>query len=470
MEADEVAMRLTSTKMGFPVAPALSEGDIARLMNMRGEPAQFPPEFEFSPANGAPLAPGKASAAVWIAPNGARAVAAAVISEAAGLKQTYRNIPGERLREHDADSLADCEMVLPPPGTYEFFSGTFGTVSAALLALDISKGMLFGWLPASGQWQPLQGIDGRLLSESNLPHRAWRAEMAVGFNSKLFLPTEHGLARVVPDLPSLQCQIDYVGNAPVVGAPIAFDNRVWAPIQHPDGVVQFVSVDAAGQAGPPLTIPGGLTLGEVSAPCAYSRIAIWPCTGGQLRLQKMTDGSVAASFSEWDTGVVPQFEFGSVHLSRSGALWQLCFDSRIDSYIYTRLGVQQTEQVSALAPRLCSGTINYRFASKQKADPWLEPEHGDDGLANTAVWPLLELGQRAGVLALKMDCNAALANLLHSSDRVRAQLMYDDDDSVITFHTLAVSKPWELRVFLHDDHLWAYHPSLQRMLGWDVQA
>jgi hypothetical protein len=86
------------------------------------------------------------------------------------------------------------------------------------------------------------------------------------------------------------------------------------------------------------------------------------------------------------------------------------------------------------------------------------------------VMPLLELGQRAGVLALKMDCNAALTKLLHSPDRVRAQLIYDDDDSVIVFHTIAVSKPWELRLFLHDDHLWAYHPSLQRMLGWDVQA
>lgn len=474
--AGDGGVRLHRTQMGYPVAPSMSSADIADVMKMRnadGSASLFPPEFAFSPFDGASLLPNAGTGAMWVAPNGARPTTERANPEAVGLKRTRLSVPLERLREHDADSLPDCELPLPPPGTYEFFSGTFGTVDPVLIALDTSKGMLFGWLPASCQWQAFHGVDSHLLSESALPHRAWRAEMAVAFHSRVFLPTEHGLACVVPDLPSLQCKIHYVGNAPVVGAPIHFDGRVWAPIQHTGGVVQFVGVDAssaAGAAGPPLTIAGAIALGEVGSPTAYLRMAVWPCTGGQLRLQKMTDGSVAASFLPWAHGVAPQFEFGSTYLSRAGVLWQLCFDSNIDSYTYVRLGAQHGEQATVLTPRMCSGTINYRFAAKLKSDPWVDPEHGDDGAANTVVMPLLEVGEKGAVLALRMASTASLTDLLHSAERMRAQLVFDDDNSEIVFHTIAVRKPWELRLFLHDHHLWAYHPGMPRILGWDVQA
>lgn len=473
MTAEKGEVRLARTTLGYSVAPSLSAADIVEVMGMRrtgGASTAFPPEFNYSPFDGAVLAPNDASGAIWVAPNGARPVTEAAVPEAVGLKRTPLSVPVECLREHHADSQADYEMLLPPPGTYEFFSGTFGTIDSVLLALDTSKGTMFCWLPASQQWQALHGVGTRLLSESNLPPHAWRAEMAVAFNSRLFVPTDHGLAILVPDFPSLQCKIDYVGNAPVVGAPIAFDGRVWAPIQHEDSTVQFVFADASGVAGPPMRVPGQWTLGEVGSPIAYGRIAVWPCDAGQLRLQKMTDGSVASSFSPWPDGIVPHFEFGSVHMSRSGALWQLCFDSRADSYVYVRLGVQEVEQVAALSPRICSGTVNYRFAAKLKTDPWIEPEHGDDGAANTVVVPLLEVGDRGAVLALRIDSKSALSSLLNSSDRMRAQLVFDDENNEIVFHTIAVSKPWELRLFLHNDCLWAYHPGMQRILGWDVKA
>ncbi len=470
--ANEGDVRLNRTVMGNAVAPALSSADIAAVMNMRhahGAPTLFPPDFSYSPFDGAALATPRAPCASWVAPSGASPIPDSGMPEAVGLKRTRLSVPVDRLRRHDADSQADIELPLPPPGEYEFFSGTFGTVDTVLLALDTGKGALFGWLPASQKWQPLRGVGARLLSESTLPVRAWRAEMATAFNSRIYIPTEHGLAMIVPDFPALQCQIDYIGNAPVVGAPVAFDHRVWAPIQHEDGVVQFVFADADGVAGPPLRVDGRWALGDMGPPCAYGRIAVWPCTAGQLRLQKMMDGSVAATFLAWPAGVVPHFEFGCAHMSRSGSLWQLCFDSSVDSYVYVRLGVNEVEQVAALSPRICSGTINYRFATKLKTDPWVEPEHGDDGAASTVVVPLLELGERSAVLGLRIDSKSALSTLLNSPERMRAQLVFDDENNDIVFHTIAVAKPWDLRLFLHNHHLWAYHPGMQRILGWDVQ-
>jgi len=198
-------------------------------------------------------------------------------------------------------------------------------------------------------------------------------------------------------------------------------------------------------------------------------MAVWPCAKGQIRLQIAADGNVSASFIPWMPGVTPHFEFGAPYLSRAGVLWQLCFSDLVNSFVYVRLGMPQPEQVEALTPRLCSGTVNYRFAGMLREDPWLEPEHGDDGAANTVVLPLLELDNNA-VLGLKMASTSSLIALLNSHERIRAELMYEDRSSGFVIQTIPVTKPWDLRLFFHDGALYAYHPAMQRIIGWDVAA
>lgn len=166
----------------------------------------------------------------------------------------------------------------------------------------------------------------------------------------------------------------------------------------------------------------------------------------------------------------PSFEFGSPYLSRDGSLWQLCFDAQQDSYIYLQLGVDKPEQAPALAPRLCSGSFNFRFATKFKSEPWLEPEHGDDGGSDEVVLPLLESTVSASVLGLKLETAAGLADLLRSCERMRAVLVLDDASSQTAFHMIAVAEPWRLRVFVHAGLLWVYHPLLSRLDGWNLQA
>ena len=471
VERGGAEVRLTLTKMEYPVAPVMKPGDIRRVMHMRAAPdgsgPGFPPEFDFSPLDGAPLQSPRTNGAVWIPPGGARPVNAPAAALAVGLKQSARAIDAALLQRGGPDSDPPLELPLPPPGAYEFFSAPFGTLGNVLLAIDSGKGALFAWLPESATWQPLAG-DGALLSESALPYRAWRAELMVQFNSCLFLPTDDGLALVMPDFASLKYRIYYIGNGPACAAPIAFEGRVWAPVNR-DGVIQIVNVDTDGAEGTPLVLDGVRDLGEVSRPAAYGRMAVWPCAKGQIRLQIAADGNVSASFIPWMPGVTPHFEFGAPYLSRAGVLWQLCFSDPVNSFVYVRLGMPQPEQVEALTPRLCSGTVNYRFAGMLREDPWLEPEHGDDGAANTVVLPLLELDNNA-VLGLKMASTSSLIALLNSHERIRAELMYEDRSSGFVIQTIPVTKPWDLRLFFHDGALYAYHPAMQRIIGWDVAA
>lgn len=466
------AFRLHLTQMGFAVAPAVTQADLIGMMHMRsaidGAGPAYPPEFDYSPHDGTPLPAISGHEQLWIAPSGARSVNAPLSALATGLNQTALAIDGALLQRRGADLDPELEMPLPPPGAYEFFCAPFGTLANVLLAIDTGKGALFAWLPASATWQPMTG-DAALLAESSLSHRAWRAELMVQLNSCLFLPTDHGLALVMPDFPSLKYCVAYIGEGLVPAAPIAFEGKVWAPNVDRYGFIQVISVDTDGVAGAPLVIDGVRELGEVSRPVAYGRMAIWPCTNGQLRLQVGGDGNVLASFIPWAPDLTPRFEFGCPYLSRSGVLWQLCFSTSVDMFTYVRLGQAAPEQVEALTPRMCSGSVNYRFRSRQAGDPWLEPEHGDDGAANTVVYPMLELGGGA-ILALRMGSASGLTELLNSHERVRAELVYEDHSRELTIHAIAVPRPWETRLFFYRGALWAYHPAMQRMIGWQVAA
>ena len=463
---------------GQNVSPLLDQADIGKLMHARRLPAaegapvrQFPPEFAFDPVTGAALQvpPDTAVAPPWVPPFGAHAVSDIPLPGAAGLRQASvpLKLADQRAREEHAQ--ADASMPMPPPGKYEFFSAQFGTCAPALLALDPRKAALHAWLPATKRWLALEPESGGLLAESDLEHGAWRAELVPDFNSVLVLPTSHGLACIRPDVPSLTYVVEHVGGAPCVAAPVWFQNRLWAPLRDDDGRIRFANLDAAQTPGSDVLLDGAVQLGKVGAPVAYNRMAVWPCAHGQLRLQLQPDGHVAASFTPWPEGLVPHFEFGSPYLSRDGGLWQLCFEHSRGTYVYVKLGAQ-SEQADALAPRLCSGSFNYRFATKLKTAPWEEPEHGDDGGKNQAVMPLLESGSGNSVFGVKFATSAGLSSVLRSNERLAAQLVQDDEFRETVFHTFAVSEPWNVRLFVSENKLWAYHPLLSRIDGWNLQA
>jgi hypothetical protein len=475
---DDGAWSMQRSADGQNVSPLVSHADIGKLMLARRLPAaagapvrQFPPEFAFDPASGAALQvpPDTAATPPWVPPYGAYPVSDVPPTGPAGLRQASvpLKLADQRAREEHAQ--ADASLPMPPPGEYEFFSAQFGTSAPALLALDPRKAVLHTWLPASKRWLALDPDYGSLLAESDLAHGAWRAELVPEFNSVLVLPTSHGLACIRPDVPSLTYVVEHVGDAPCAAAPVWFQSRLWAPLRDDDGRLRFVNLDAAQKPGSDVLLDGVVELGTVSAPVAYNRMAVWPCANGQLRLQLQPDGNVAASFTPWPEGLVPHFEFGSPYVSRDGGLWQLCFERGRGTYVYVKLGAQ-SERADALAPRLCSGSFNYRFATKLKTAPWDEPEHGDDGGKNQAVMPLLESSVGNSVFGVKFATSAGLSSVLRSNERLAAQLVQDDELRETVFHTFAVSEPWRVRLLVHEGTLWAYHPLLSRIDGWALQA
>lgn len=468
---------LVASALGKRCAGTLSVEDLRALLRTgscrRHPSALYPHEFGYCPTTGEALerAQGVASS-TWVPPCGAAPVGSRATRSVRGLRQSATPLRLSMLSSRCAVGDADAVMKLPPPGDYEFMSMRAATQAPVLLAVEPDKGALYAWLPASMEWAPLEHVAGGVLAETRLSRADWGCELAAeGGTSRLFLPTEAGVACVVPDVPALSFEVHYVGGACAVGRPIQFGDLVWAPLRETDTrAMRFVGVDHEGRQASVIELPGGAQIepGRVHAPVASGRQVVWPCDAGQLQLRRLPDGAIDARFLPWPAQVQPDFDFGCPYLSRDGMLWQLCFDARADSYVYVQLGSEQPGRAQAMTPRTCCGTSNFRFTTRYRSEPWQEPEHGDDAGAAKVVLPLLEQEDAAVAIGLLLETTGSLADLLRSPERVRAVLVHDDGDGdgQREFHTMRVAQPWRTRLFAHDGYLWAYHPMSNSISGW----
>jgi hypothetical protein len=478
--AEEPGYVLGKSALGNVVSEAVTAGDVERLLLTASDPSSpqllHPPEFKHCSHTGVPLTHRhlREAESAWCPPFGVSPTLARSSRATRGLQQTNSAISLHHRAQRRADDDSDATSDLPPHGDFEFFSLPAGTRACVLIALDPRKGVVFGWMPASQRWEQLEHSGGGLLAGTSLIRAGWRCEVTCGeYHSTIFLPTDEGLACVEPDALGLSFNASYIGKDTVVGAPVQFGERIWAPARNGEGGFHFISATLSGEPGGTVDfLEAALRdadLSQLHAPLADTRTAIWPCDAGQLVLRKQASGALAASFVRWPEGVKPAFEFGSPFLARDGGLWQLCFDSHHDSYFYFQMGVERPEFHQATAPRLCTGSFNFRFAAKYKSAPWQDPEHGDDSSTDEVVLPLLESVTSSAVLGVKLETTEGLANVMKSSERMRVVLVLDDDTTQTAFYTVAIAEVWRLRVFIHDCRLWLYHPLLTKLVGWDLE-
>lgn len=473
------AFSLTKTACGRPASAHASGADVAAVLGStfddQAPPKFYPPEFEFSPTTGKPLGKPSPIPGGWAPPFGNASVDSGGYSDARGLRRTPHALALGDLKSRSAEGNSDDSMENPPPGEYQFFSVPFGASGATLIALDPLKGTLFARLPASRTWRPVENVGRATVAECSLAHHAWRAEIikdSTGPGSALFVATQAGLTRIAIDVASLTYEVVDVGGAPAVGAPIVFDNRVWVPLQTGHGPIRIVGVDLEGTLKSDLEVVAAegvkIDVSEIGLPVSYGRAVVWVCESGQLRVQKQTDGGAIATFSPWPANVQPCLDFGSPYLSSSGQLWQVCFNTATDRYVWVRIDIPQAEVSTATTLRLCSGMVNFRIKSKTTMPPWEEPEHTDDTASNDFVIPLLESSASDVVIGLRLSSEAGIAKAFETKERMPYALCYDDSHNEVTFFTSTAAEPWRIRLFVHDHKLWAYHSQAKRIEGWNL--
>lgn len=471
---DNEGYQLTKTPSNGRVHPTLELHDVAQLTGARcADGLFFPPEFRYSPTSGKALpASLTTSPALWVPPHGASLPAAGSARLAVrGLSVTATPLELDMQRTRSETAEADAELDLPPAGHYEFFVAPTASAKAELLALDPTMGALYLWLVGARRWAALEHAAGGVLAESGVPREAWRCELVCAeTQSRIFLPSSAGLASVVPCALELSYEVRYVGGGPACGSPIHWADRIWVPVRDASGSLRLCAADMNGDACEVVAVTDDVKDGIFAAPVSTDRQAIWPGRHGQLVLGKCPAGGIEATYLPWEPTISPAFQFGSPYLSRTGVLWQLCWNGELKRYVYLQLGRPQPELQSALAPRLCTGNINYRFAARMKLPPWEEPEHGDDGSTDELLMPLLESTVDSAVIGVEIASTAGLQSVLNSDDRFRAVLVLQADHHPETrFFSFAAPCPWQGRIFVHDGKLWFYHPELNRIKGWSLK-
>lgn len=432
--------------------------------------AVFPPEFRFHPDTGVPLqmhSP-KPDCGDWVAPHGQHGASDSTY----GLPQTGHRLLLTRDRERRDTDEPDRRLPAPPRGEYEFFSLPCATDGALLLALERSKGLLYCYFDALAQWVQLLP-DGILLNECHgLPDSAWGAvSVAVDATQRcLFLPTDEGLACLHAHAPALRYRVVHIGQGRVVGAPIVWSGRVWALLAQ-DGQLRVLSCtetgdDIAWQEAPSLPVECDYV--SEMLPIADPRNLVWLGTALQIHLHRHGAGDVRVQVIAWPAPLQPQFAFGPPCLTKDGSLWQLCQDQNTRSYHYLKLLTLTPESEFAELPRLSVGRIHYRYSQQQSNAPWEELTAGDDGSQTRVFVPLFEAPKHGQVLGLQLDkATQGLAEVLRSKERQRAFLTLDAG-RFITFGQISVSTPCNVRCFVHNHFLWAFHPQLSDIQGWEL--
>lgn len=475
LDKEGAGFKFESTPLKNQVSRLLSPRDIKAFfvtssIDEQSDPF-FPPEFKHSPFSGRPLLPQPVLVGpAWIAPHGATSVNGKSKSLVRGLRQTDLPLVLSKASAKAPEDPPELTLPLPPPGSYEFLSIPLGTSAPVLLAVEPHKGALFIYLEDSKRWEVLENSGGGFLAETQIESSDWRCEVALSkTESRIFLPCSQGVACVHIDAAALSFEAVYVGDANAEGSPVKLGEYVWLPIGN-DSKIRLISADMHGKAGPEVKISNlPKDWGKIHAPAANQRMAVWPSQKGQLILRLEPTGNFTGRFVTWPLTVLPRFDFGSTYLSKSGTLWQLCFSESQEKYCYVELGLSDTQIQYASAPRFCTGSTNYRVATKVEADPWLDPEFGDDGSNTELVIPLLESLLSKSVLGLRVKSSESLESLFDKPDRMRSIVQLEDTSKTVDFYSFNVSEPWATRLFLHREKLWLYHPQERQINGWSIE-
>lgn len=465
--------RFATTTDGTVVNAKLSIQDIGRMIGARRDASTgqwFPSDFNYSPRTGTALdVTIDCFDSPWVPPFGASALSDLVKPLTGGLRQTPADLTLTRSSGHDPAS--DADRTLPPlaPGQHRFLVHKFDVASPTLMAIEPRRGHLLVLLPESKSWVPLERRTGGLLAEGPKNSGGWRMEVVEGTRrATLYLPTASGLAVVTPTLVGLAYAVEYFGEGPALGGPVAWAGEVWLPVLGKTGAVNLVGKPPG--AARPIVLPTSVTAPKngFEGPVYDPLHVIWPSEDGQLVLRLGLDGKKKPDWIGWPDGLRPAFSFGCPYLSASGAFWQLCAAGRQETFEYVEMGKVFPERAATGTPRFGTGRISYGNGQRMEGDPWRQPEQKLDGAPSHVVMPLVESEPEGPVVGLGIDAPQGVLALLESRERHQAVLQLQAGNHALAFGTLNVTRPWLASVFVYDAHLWVYHPELFQPLGWKL--
>ncbi|GAA4350177.1 hypothetical protein GCM10023165_37510 [Variovorax defluvii] len=464
--------------LGAP-PPACNPFDLAPLVGARvsiegaqgvaGPVALYPGAFRFSPSTGKALPePASTDTETWLPPFGADGT---VGDAPQGLRLTDTHLA---LRPTlNTESPPDRQIAMPPAGNCHFLSGAFATCGSRLLAIDATQGLLFHWLPNSERWQALRPSGTQGPAPSALADEAWGlAVQDPQHATRIFLPTDTGLAIVFVNLIARTCEVRSVGTR-CLAAPVLWQGRVIVPMLQRDGKLGMYALDPEGTE---LRRIEGPALDAADAgwarPLADRHRIVWMAPEGQLVVSRGGDkDALRFDWLPWPAGITPQLHLGSPYLSRNGQLWQQCVrqvDGRA-TIAFVQTGLAEPEIRPASSPRLSTGAACFQLDTRLRLAPWFEPDDCSALEADEVIVPLLESTSASTVLCVRVPHTRPPESLLASKETCTATFELQGGEHDVQFWMARMPRPWAVRPFVHAGHLYLYHPDRRRLPGWRIE-
>jgi len=455
------------------VDPRLPAQDVAGLVGARREATGgewFPPDFNYSQQTGVPLrATIPTLDSPWVPPSGASALPGAT-PLSRGSRQTPLPLALARAHERSANGQPDRALPPLPPGHYRFVVDKFDVACPTLVAVEPEQGQLFVLLPESESWIALERTAGTSWAQKLRNPRGWRTELVHAHgHATAYCPSATGLAAITPSAIGLSYAVEYAGEGPAIGGPVAWRGEIWSPVLGKGHVVHLVGKPHGASRHIVLPTHAPAPQHGFEEPVFDDAHVNWPCDEGQLVLRFDASGDKQCEWIGWPERTRPLFAMGRPYRAPSGTFWQLCRrqdDGRF-GYVQMARAVAQAAPIDAL--RLCTGRACYRGTLRIDGDPWRAAPAADVA-SMEIVAPLRESAHDGAVVGLRIDAPHGVLALLHGGDEPRRAVLQVEvpGQPAVQFGTLDVRRPWLALLFVHHGHLWVTHPDLPQAIGWTL--
>ncbi len=378
-----------------------------------------------------------------------------------------------------------------PPAPGLFFSGNFGFAAQRLLVLSYRQNVLQYWDPNANNWQLLvasgfnHGMQKTIAPDLTFTVSDYHClpPISTELGAVALIPTAQGLMQlqINPVQPAYQLQT--VLAETLVSAPGRVFHHLACLYQHPEeqdqvylwtrefphGVATVADIaDSAGElryACPMPPMPE--LLAGWSRPVAFQGKLIWLHMQGHLLWQP---GS-APKWLPWPQAWQPRLAYAGPMQSRDGRLWLL--GQQQQTACFLELGTPEPEQEPSDGARLGFGRFIFRLGHALQGEPWGSFTVENENDHHALVWPLLAYHHSdprlCGGLVLRLsDYTGTADQLLLNRNSHDSKLEWLGEQSV-ELDRLQVARPWEIRCFVHQQHLWVHHPDWTTLRGWRLQ-
>lgn len=442
----------------------------------------FPPEFGHCPYCGKTLTSCEHQNDVWVPPYG----------DGGGLRLLSKsiNVASIPMKKEEKKTLrwVDQEQdtfTLPRPrGDYEFIVGSLGTKFPALITFDRTTGLLDYFSPAESKWKSLTPAPGRRVGESRLPEWAWSAAFVSG-KAGVAVPTVEGPVWIAIDWAKGTCTPSF-GSGEAVGGPAALDNQFFVPVIM-DGLLSIHAFDFTEsqwkQKGESLS-DGVRESGEAryySVPVidAGRHIIYWAGIDGLLTFDQT---SSTCGWRPWETDAFPCRavpDLGPPYHDPSGSFWQICYDDYDNSqdqraFRYYKLSGDESDREDVDGGRFSSGITCCAKAYDLWEKPWAKK--GQDQAKSIRV-PLLCLDEvskgtvtahfGAGLISPLLDIVKDRRKTYQTD--LKIEFPHDLPVELRMQHAFNISTPWELRLFIYQNHLYVYSSEEKICYQWRLK-